>query len=86
MVLPYPNKLWGDFFRKKAFHEGSNFLGQIYGKVILNGRINDQIMSRWRRSFINDKCILQQSEHCKSSLELSPLKSSPFDRIIKVNI
>ena len=39
---------------------GTKFFGQrIYGKVILNGRTNDQIMARWRRSFKNDKYIFQ---------------------------
>ena len=32
---------------------------RIYGELILNGRTNDQIILRWERSFINDKCIFQ---------------------------
>ena len=48
----------GNSFPKNAFHGETNFFGQIYGEVILNGRTNDQIMPRWR-SFINDKCIFQ---------------------------
>ena len=41
-------------------HGGQTFFGQIiYGEVILNGRANDQIIPRWGRSFINDKCIFQ---------------------------
>ena len=58
-------KYWGVFFPKKAFHGGTNFFGQIYGEVILNGKINDRIISRWGRSFINDKNIFQSSERCK---------------------
>ena len=49
---------------------GANFFGQnIYGEVVLNGRTNNHIMPRWERSSINDKCVFQESEHCKSSLE-----------------
>ena len=41
---------WGD----------KNFFGQKnYGEVVLNWRTNDQIMPRFGRSFINDKCIFQ---------------------------
>ena len=41
---------WGDknFFGKKN-----------YGEVVLNRRGNDQIMPRFGRSLINDKCIFQ---------------------------
>ena len=43
------NSSWGtNFFRQK-----------IYGEVVLSGRTNDQIMPKWVRSFINDKCIFQ---------------------------
>ena len=35
-------------FPKKAFQERKNVFGQnIYGEVILIGRTNDQIISRW---------------------------------------
>ena len=35
---------------------GKSFFKQkIYGEVILNGKNFDQIMSKWERSFINDK-------------------------------
>ena len=44
------------------------FCKRIYGEVILNTRTNYQRMPRWERSLINDKSILQHSEHCKSSL------------------
>ena len=48
----------------------TNVFGQrTYGEVTLNGRTNDQIMPRWGKSFINDRCIFHKSEHCKSSLE-----------------
>ena len=30
-----------------------------YGEVVLNRRTNDQIMPRFGRSFIKDKCIFQ---------------------------
>ena len=54
--------IYGSFFSKKRFSWGKNFFGQnIYGEVILKGRTNDQIMPSWGRSFINNKCILQQS-------------------------
>ena len=37
-----------------------NFFDQKnYGEVALNWRTNDQIMSRFWRSFINDRCIFQ---------------------------
>ena len=60
MVLPH--KVWENFFLKKLFMGGTNFFGQnIYGEVVLNlNRMNnDQIMRRWERSLINDKCIFQ---------------------------
>ena len=51
-----------EFFPKTVFHEGKNFFRQkIFGEVVLNSRLNDQIMPRCERSFINDKCIFQQS-------------------------
>ena len=47
--------------------EEKNVFGhRIYGEVILNWRTNDQIMPRWQRSFINEKCIFQYPGHCKS--------------------
>ena len=52
-------KVWG-IFSKKAFHDGTNFFGQkIYRDVVLTRRTNDQIMPRFGRIFINDKCISQ---------------------------
>ena len=57
MVLPA--KVWEDF-QKKASHEGTKtILGKNYGEGALNWRTNDQIMPRFGRSFINDKCIFQ---------------------------
>ena len=48
----------------------ANFSWQIiYGEVIANERTNDQIMSRWGGSSLNDKYIFQYPEHCKSSME-----------------
>ena len=36
----------------------TNVFGQkIYGEFVLNGKTNDQIMSKWGRSFIMIKCI-----------------------------
>ena len=51
---------YGRIFSKKSFSWDKNFFGQKnYGEVVLNWRTNDQIMSRFGRSFINDKCIFQ---------------------------
>ena len=49
------------FFPKKAFHEGTKaFLcKKKYVEVVLNWRTNYQIIPRFGRSFINDKCIFQ---------------------------
>ena len=49
------------FFPKKASHEGTKtFLGKKnYGQVVVNWSTNDQTMSRFGRSFINDKCIFR---------------------------
>ena len=61
-----------NIFPKKGAHEGANFFGQKkYGAVVLNWRTNDQIMPRFGRSFINDKCIFRQvyPPNTKSSLE-----------------
>ena len=59
-VLP---KVREDIFqkkKKKRFSWRINvFFGKTYGEVILNGRPNDQIVSRWVRSFINNKNISQ---------------------------
>ena len=46
-------------FPKKTSHEGTKtFLGKKnYGEVVLNWRTNDQIMPRFGRNFMNDKCI-----------------------------
>ena len=58
MVLP--PKVWEDVFQ--ASHEGTkNFLFQ---KIMGGGsKLEDyaQIMPRFQRSFINDKCIFQLS-------------------------
>ena len=35
------------------------FMQKNYGKGVLNWRTNDQIMPRFGKSFINDKCIFQ---------------------------
>ena len=49
-----------NIFPKKASYEETNFFGKKnYGEVLLNWRTNDQIMPRFGRSFINDKCIFQ---------------------------
>ena len=49
------------FFPKTASHDGTKtFLCKnFFGKVVLNWRTNYQIMPRFGRSFINDKCIFQ---------------------------
>ena len=52
---------YGRIFSKKSFSWGDkNIFGQkYYGEVVLNWRANDQIIQRFGRSFINDKCICQ---------------------------
>ena len=57
MVLFPP--MYGGIFSKKSSSWVDKFFWAIYGEVILNGRTNVQIMPRWGRSFINDKCIFQ---------------------------
>ena len=48
------------FFQKKLLKKGQKlFWAKNYGEVVLNWRTNDQIMPRFGRSFINDKCIFQ---------------------------
>ena len=48
------NKVWRNFFRKKALHGGTNFFGQIYRGMFYMGT-NDQIVQgeslRLLRSF-----------------------------------
>ena len=39
--------VWGNFFRKKALHEGTSVCGEIYGEMFYIGA-NDQIMQRGR--------------------------------------
>ena len=62
-VLGAPLESMGRFFQKIYiyFHgRTKTFLGnKNYGKVFLNRRTNDQIMPRFGRSFISDKCIFQ---------------------------
>ena len=55
------------FFSKKSFSwweggrwgKGDFFELKTYKEIILNRRTNDQIVSRWGRSFINGKFIFQ---------------------------
>ena len=62
-----PLRKYESFFSKKSFSwwEGGrwgkgDFFGlKTYKEVILNRRTNDQIISRWGRSFINGKFIFQ---------------------------
>ena len=55
-----PPQSMGGNFTKESFSWWTNCFGlKKYGEVILNGRTNYQIMSRWGRSFINGKCIFQ---------------------------
>ena len=43
---------------KISFSLRKKYFGQkIYGEIILNGKTNDQILLRWGRSFINNKCL-----------------------------
>ena len=34
------------FFQKNAFHWGTNFEGQIYERIVLHGRTNDEIHTK----------------------------------------
>ena len=48
------------FFPKKLLvREQKLFCSKNYGKVVLNWRTSDQIMPRFGKGFINDKCIFQ---------------------------
>ena len=50
------------FFLKKASHEGTKTIlcKKNFEEVLLNWRTNDQVMSRFGRTFIiNNKCIFQ---------------------------
>ena len=47
---------WGYLFN---YSWGKVFWTKNLWGVIPNGSTNDQTMPRWRRSFINDKCIFQ---------------------------
>ena len=38
-----PYKVWGNFFQKKALHEGTNFFGQIFWGMFYMGT-NTQII------------------------------------------
>ena len=59
MFLVLPSKVCGDFFRKMLLMRGQRlFWEKSNWEVVLN-RANDQIMPRFGRSFINDKCIFQ---------------------------
>ena len=50
---------YGRFFSKKNLMRAQKLFSANYGEVVLNWRTNDQIMPRFGRSFINDKCIFQ---------------------------
>ena len=48
------------FFQIQFFMRAQTFMSnKNYGEVVLNRRTNDQTMSRFGRSFINDKYIFQ---------------------------
>ena len=51
----------GGFFPKKTSHEETKafFEQKNHEEVVLNKRANDQIVTMFDRSFINDKCIFQ---------------------------
>ena len=55
--------VWEDFFQKKLLVRGQKLFwaNKIIrgGGGVLNWTTNDQIMPRFGRSFINDKCIFQ---------------------------
>ena len=42
-MSPPPRKVWGNFFRKKALHGGTNFWGEIH-KGMFHMGTNDQII------------------------------------------
>ena len=49
-----------EFFQKKVSHESTRtFTGKKIWEVFPNWRTYDQIMSRFRRSVVNDKYIFQ---------------------------
>ena len=68
--------LWNYQHFPKSFSLGNkNLFGQKnYGEVVLNWRTNDQIMPRFGRSFIFDKCIFDNLH----------LKIKPCDQTIKL--
>ena len=80
----------GDYFCKKCFTWGTNFVAKIYWGIVLRGgggRLNDQTISRGR-SFT--KFIFQQSEHYKTERFPQPwwhihlkIKPGPFYRIME---
>ena len=43
-VFSHPYKVWGNIFRKKSLHGGTNAFGKIYGGGGVNRGTNDQIM------------------------------------------
>ena len=52
--MVYPPK-YGEYFPKKDFIKDKRFWEKNYSEIILNY----QIISRWGRSFINNKNIFQ---------------------------
>ena len=56
MYMVLPSKVCKDFFQKKGQKlRDKNFFGQKhYSEVVLNGKANDQIMTMFGRTFIND--------------------------------
>ena len=58
-----PLKSMGGYFPKeKLMRKDKNFFRQKqYGEVVLNRRTNDQIIQRFGRSSINDKCMSRKT-------------------------
>ena len=44
-MSPFHLQVLGNFFRKKALHEGTSICGEIYGEMLYIGT-NDQMMKR----------------------------------------
>ena len=62
LIMVLLSKVWENFFPKKSFswEDRKLFWAKKLGEVIvLNRRTNDQIMPRFEKSFINNKCIFQ---------------------------
>ena len=60
-TLLSPYKVWENFFRKKALHGGTNFLGQIYGRVFHTVANNQIMQGGWKVNTTNSKLNLENT-------------------------